>query len=142
MNKKGFSVRFQNMPPVNLAGFLAKQTMTDWQSSSLLASWQSAYWMKHKKSGGEPEVPAAEESADENEAAMAQEPSGVEEAAREEKKQRPDQGESACAFASPPGERGDGLTARELQKAMAMSVILGPPACRKRKRYESTVGRR
>lgn len=34
------------------------------------------------------------------------------------------------------------FSGKELEKAMVMSVILGPPACRRRKRYEGNISRR
>lgn len=56
--------------------------------------------------------------------------------------------QSALAKTEKEGQRAtaskdnDFLSQRELQRAVAMSVILGPPASRKRNRYEGITGRR
>lgn len=142
MSKKGFHVSLQNMPSPNFTSLLAKQTMGGLPGGDLIASLQSHYWMKHKKSTGR-QPSGMEEASGEEPAAEVWEPSGedgdFEAQAEPARMEKPSQEEGT---AQEKKENSDGFTTGELQKAVAMSIVLGPPACRRRRKHEGITGRR
>lgn len=142
MSKKGFRVSLQNMPSPNFTSFLAKQTMGGFQGGNPLAGLQNHYWMKHKKSTGQ-QPSGMEEASGEEPAAEVWEPSGEDGGFEAEAK--PARVENPSREERMPREKkenSDGFTAGELQKAVAMSIVLGPPACRRRRKHEGITGRR
>lgn len=106
-------------------------------ADSLLKSWQNSHWAKRRKEGSGPEKEAAEISEEEG----FSDSSAGEGAQEKEKEQQTGRNGSRLSPEAPAGET-YGFSSGELQKAMAMSVILGPPVCRKRKRHEGYTGRR
>lgn len=69
---------------------------------------------------------------------LEKEKSGMPAAEKEQKKEK----SAVASLEKPEAEDNGFLSQRELQKAVVMSIILGPPAGRKRKRYEGITGRR
>ena len=143
MSKKGFRFSLQNMPSPNFTSFVVKQSMEGLPGGDLIASLQNHYWIKHKKSTERPQPSGTEEDSEEEQAREASELSG-EDGAFEEKTgsarmEKPSQTEGTSREKK---ENSAGFTAQGLQKAVAMSIVLGPPACRRRRKHEGITGRR
>lgn len=142
MSKKGFHFSLQNMPSPNFTSFVAKQSMAGLPGGDLIAGLQNHYWMKHKKNTGQ-QPSGMEEACGEEQTAQAGETSGengaFEAQAEPARMEKPSQTEGASREKN---ENSDGFTAQGLQKAVAMSIVLGPPACRRRRKHESITGRR
>ncbi len=143
MSKKGFRFSLQNMPSPNFTSFVVKQSMEGLPGGDLIASLQNHYWIKHKKSTERPQPSGMEEDSEEEQAAEASEPSG-EDGAFEEKagSARMEKSSQTEGTSREKKENSAGFTAQGLQKAVAMSIVLGPPACRRRRKHEGITGRR
>ena len=143
MSKKGFNISLQNMAAPNFTGLLMKQSFGGFAGANLLTALQGSYWMKHKKSGG-PEK-TGEECAAEDEEVAAETADEETVAAASSDADQDSRGQQMDAPAMAAGQGGrdtEIFSTRELKRAMAMSVVLGPPACRRRKKNEGLTGRR
>ncbi|MDE6815188.1 MAG: hypothetical protein K2P13_12535 [Lachnospiraceae bacterium] len=143
MSKKGFNISLQNMAAPNFTGLLMKQSFGGFAGANLLTALQGSYWMKHKKSGG-PEK-TGEECAAEDEEVAAETADEETVAAASSDADQDSRGQQMDAPAMAAGQGGrdtEIFSTRELKRAMAMSVVLGPPACRRRKKNEGITGRR
>jgi len=143
VSKKGFNISLQNMAAPNFTGLLMKQSFGGFAGANLLTALQGSYWMKHKKSGG-PEK-TGEECAAEDEEVVAETADEETVAAASSDADQDSRGQQmdAPAMAAVQGGRDTEIfSTRELKRAMAMSVVLGPPACRRRKKNEGITGRR
>lgn len=138
--------RIINMSPQGSLGSGMISILAAKQNGNLLANWQRAYWpksrKKHSRSQSGEEEPAVESSVEENTAA-ADGGAGEEEDAAVKGRHLTVQSPGEKTSGASASEKGTAPFSRqELQKAIAMSVILGPPVCKKRKRYEGNTGRR
>lgn len=143
MSKKGFNISLQNMAAPNFTGLLMKQSFGGFAGANLLTALQGSYWMKHKKSGG-PEK-TGEECAAEDEEVVAETADEEIVAAASSDADQDSRGQQMDAPAMAAGQGGrdtEIFSTRELKRAMAMSVVLGPPACRRKKKNEGITGRR
>lgn len=143
MSKRGFNISLQNMAAPNFTGLLMKQSFGGFAGANLLTALQGSYWMKHKKSGG-PEK-TGEECAAEDEEVAAETADEETVAAASSDADQDSRGQQMDAPAMAAGQGGrdtEIFSTRELKRAMAMSVVLGPPACRRRKKNEGITGRR
>ena len=143
MSKRGFNISLQNMAAPNFTGLLMKQSFGGFAGADLLTALQGSYWMKHKKSGG-PEK-TGEECAAEDEEVVAETADEETVAAASSDADQDSRGQQMDAPAMAAGQGGrdtEIFSTRELKRAMAMSVVLGPPACRRRKKNEGITGRR
>ncbi len=143
MSKRGFNISLQNMAAPNFTGLLMKQSFGGFAGADLLTALQGSYWMKHKKSGG-PEK-TGEECAAEDEEVAAETADEETVAAASSDADQDSRGQQMDAPAMAAGQGGrdtEIFSTRELKRAMAMSVVLGPPACRRRKKNEGITGRR
>ena len=143
MSKKGFNISLQNMAAPNFTGLLMKQSFGGFAGANLLTALQGSYWMKHKKSGGPDKT--GEECAAEDEEVVAETADEETVAAASSDADQDSRGQQMDAPAMAAGQGGrdtEIFSTRELKRAMAMSVVLGPPACRRRKKNEGITGRR
>ena len=145
MSKKGFNISLQNMAAPNFTGLLMKQSFGGFADANLFTALQGSYWMKHKKSGG-PEKTGEECAAtaedEEVVAEIADEETVAAASSSADKDSRGQQMDAPAMAAGQGGRDTEIFSTRELKRAMAMSVVLGPPACRRRKKNEGITGRR
>ncbi len=143
MSKKGFNISLQNMAAPNFTGLLMKQSFGGFAGANLLTALQGSYWMKHKKSGG-PENTGEECAAEDEEVAAetADEETVAAASSGADQDSRGRQMDAPAMAAGQGGRDTEIFSTRELKRAMAMSVVLGPPACRRRKKNEGITGRR